>query len=259
MRGRLLKALRYYERKRIPIRFQERIARAFPKLHSFIANKSTLSEIDWSRTQAYSPISGDHVYINYPSQGGSGKVSSERYESFRDQIRNILLNITGENTGQPLMRNVHRREDLYRGPFIEQAPDLILEWNYEALSDSIRVSTSKKLIRVEPKMKYPGMKATHHPFGIFIAYGAHIQRGGTLSNLCLYDIAPTILYLQNHPVPADMDGRVLTEIFDEGHLRRHPIQYGELEKNKSSPSLVSINEEEERKIKDRLRGLGYIE
>ena len=259
MRGRLLKALSYCERKGIPIRFQERFARAFPRLHSFIANKSTLSEIDWSRTQAYSPVSGNHVYINYPSQGGKGMASSERYETFRDQIRNILLNIAGEKTGQPLMRNVHRREDLYWGPFVEQAPDLILEWNYEAPSDSIRYSTSEKLIRVEPKIKYSAWKATHRPFGIFIAYGAHIKRGGTLSNLCLYDIAPTILYLQNHPIPADMDGKVLTEIFDEDHLRRHPIQYGEPEKNKSSPSLARIDEEEERKIKDRLHGLGYIE
>jgi predicted AlkP superfamily phosphohydrolase/phosphomutase len=258
MRGRLLKALRYYEMKKIPIRFQERFARAFPRLHSFIANESTLSEIDWSRTQAYSSFSGDHVYINYPSQGGKGMVS-ERYGTFGDQIRNILLNITGEKTGQPLMRNVHRREDLYWGPFVEQAPDLILEWNYEALSDSIHYSTPKKSIRVEPKINKFARRATHRPFGIFIAYGAHIKRGGTLSNLCLYDIAPNILYLQNHPIPPDMDGRVLTEIFDEDHLRRHPVQYGEPEKNKSSPSLARIDEEEERKIKDRLRGLGYIE
>lgn len=257
IRGRLLKALRYYETKRIPIRFQEHFARVFPRLHSFIANESTLSEIDWSRTQAYSTFSGDHVYINYPSQGGKGIASSESYETFREQIRNILLNITGEKTGQPLMQNVLRREDLYWGPFVEQAPDLILEWNYEALSDSIRYSTPKKSIRVEPKINKFARRATHRPFGIFIAYGAHIKRGGTLSNLCLYDIAPTILYLKNHPIPADMDGRVLTEIFDKDHLHRQPIRYGEPEKN--SPSLASIDEEEERKIKERLRGLGYIE
>jgi predicted AlkP superfamily phosphohydrolase/phosphomutase len=258
IRGRLLKALRYYERKRIPIRFQERFARAFPRLHSFIANESTLSEIDWSRTQVYSSLSGDHVYINNPRQRGKG-VLSEEYETFREQIRNILLNLTGEKTGQPLLRNVHRREDLYWGPFVEQAPDLILEWNYEALSGFIHHVNSEKSITVEPKIKNFARKATHRPFGIFIAYGAHIKREGILSHLQLYDIAPTILYLQNHSIPRDMDGRVLTEIFDEDHLRQYPIQYRQPEEKEIGPSSTRVDEEEEMKIKERLRGLGYIE
>ena len=37
--------------------------------------------------------------------------------------------------------------------------------------------------------------------------------------------APTLLYLMGEPLPADMDGRVLTEIIDENYLQTHPISY----------------------------------
>jgi hypothetical protein len=49
----------------------------------------------------------------------------------------------------------------------------------------------------------------------------------TVANACLYDIAPTILYLQGQPIPADMDGKVLTDIFAEEHVHHHPVQYSE--------------------------------
>ncbi|MGD8967066.1 MAG: hypothetical protein PVI07_06125 [Anaerolineae bacterium] len=76
---------------------------------------------------------------------------------------------------------------------------------------------------------------------------------------CLYDIAPTILYLQGHPIPGDMDGEVLTDIFAEDHLRQHPIEYGEPSKVDVQPAHTPLDAEDAHKIEERLRGLGYIE
>jgi arylsulfatase A-like enzyme len=80
-----------------------------------------------------------------------------------------------------------------------------------------------------------------------------------VANACIYDIAPTILYLQGHPIPEDMDGKVLTDIFVEKQLRRHPVQY--MEPSKVGVRVVEtvLDAKEARKTEERLRGLGYIE
>jgi len=38
-------------------------------------------------------------------------------------------------------------------------------------------------------------------------------------------VTPTILYLMGLPVARDMEGRVLTEIVDEGFTRAHPVTF----------------------------------
>jgi hypothetical protein len=83
--------------------------------------------------------------------------------------------------------------------------------------------------------------------------------GATIAHAALYDIAPTILYLQDHPVPADMDGRVLTDIFTEDHVHLLPIQQGEATGTSPQQAEAVLDEEEARKIEERLRGLGYID
>ena len=75
----------------------------------------------------------------------------------------------------------------------------------------------------------------------------------------LYDVAPTILYLQGHPVPMDMDGQVLTDIFTEEHLRHHRVQYHEPTSGTTRADAALLDAKDARKIEERLRGLGYIE
>lgn len=55
----------------------------------------------------------------------------------------------------------------------------------------------------------------HRPYGIFVAKGPGIRKDQTVFGASLLDICPTLLTLFGLPVGADMDGRVLTEIFEE--------------------------------------------
>jgi hypothetical protein len=102
-------------------------------------------------------------------------------------------------------------------------------------------------------------RGNHRPNGIFIARGPHIRPGATVADACLYDIAPTILYLQDHPIPSDMDGDVLTDIFSQEQLRRRPVRYSEPADVGVEPSEMVLDAEEATRIEERLRSLGYID
>ncbi|HEX2749290.1 MAG TPA: tetratricopeptide repeat protein, partial [Verrucomicrobiales bacterium] len=54
----------------------------------------------------------------------------------------------------------------------------------------------------------------HRRFGIFVASGPGIKKGERIYGASLLDIAPTILACFGLPSGADMDGRVLAEIFE---------------------------------------------
>jgi len=57
-------------------------------------------------------------------------------------------------------------------------------------------------------------EGTHTLYGTFLAIGTDFQEGGVdLGVLSIYDIAPTILHMFDVPIPIDMDGRVLKEVF----------------------------------------------
>ncbi|MFQ6082102.1 MAG: alkaline phosphatase family protein [Candidatus Aminicenantia bacterium] len=96
------------------------------------------------------------------------------------------------------------------------------------------------------------------PHGIILIKGPHIKKRYKIRNAHIYDIAPTILYLLDLPVAKDMDGKVLTEVFEEGFLKKRPIRYIE-----SYEGEVGVKEEERKKVLDEklleeLRALGYI-
>ena len=68
------------------------------------------------------------------------------------------------------------------------------------------------------------MGGSHRLDGILIARGKPFRKGIEVEGARLIDMAPTILHLMGQPVPDDMDGRVLEELFDPEFLARHPIQ-----------------------------------
>ena len=46
-----------------------------------------------------------------------------------------------------------------------------------------------------------------------------------LRNASVFDVAPTILYLMGLPVARDMEGRVATEVLEDGFARAHPVTF----------------------------------
>jgi predicted AlkP superfamily phosphohydrolase/phosphomutase len=61
----------------------------------------------------------------------------------------------------------------------------------------------------------PGHTGDHSEnYGVFIIQGSKIKKGKKIGDITPYDITPTILSLIGEPISSEMDGRVLTEIFN---------------------------------------------
>ena len=76
--------------------------------------------------------------------------------------------------------------------------------------------------------------------GLFAASGPDIAKAGHLpSKLSSLDVAPTVLHAMDLPVPRDMDGRVLTEIFNENsEPAMRPIVYQERDETEKVKSKI---------------------
>jgi predicted AlkP superfamily phosphohydrolase/phosphomutase len=262
LRGRLIKNLLLYGRKLIPQSLQRPLAMAFPKLHRRALGERLYSDIDWSKSQVFAHLYGGKIYINLRGRQPEGAVSAEDYESVCEQVRKILLQLVDPDTGKHLIRGVFRGQDLFYGPYADQVADLFIQWEYDFIRDSVCYRDEEKPIIIQ-EVRAKGVKkrwiGQHLPEGIFIASGPGINKGGGIEGACIYDITPTILYLQNHPVPSDMDGKVLTDIFTKERLHQHPVMRMEPKKIWDQRDSVKLDEEESRQIEERLRDLGYIE
>lgn len=211
----------------------------------------SFSDIDWERTLAFSFGSIGQVYINRGALGDQEN-NGEKYEEIRERLVQDLSSLMDED-GKPVVDEIYKREEIYRGGYVDNAPDLLLKMrNFEYISYPL-FSTGNELF-VEP---IHGNSGGHRMEGVFIAYGPNIKTGEEINGVQIIDIAPTVLHLLGLPVPGDMDGRVVMEIFREGSdPRRRKPMVGEVRGYKGD--RAKPGESEEREIKDRLRALGYM-
>ncbi|CAD5243335.1 alkaline phosphatase family protein [Thermococcus camini] len=115
----------------------------------------------------------------------------------------------------PEVSKVLSPEEIYTGPYVHLLPDLFV-----VPTRGIEFSAELK-----GKLTETTYKSDHELHGIFTTYGREIREEITFNTPpTVYDIAPTILHIFGLPIPNDMDGRVLMEIFEEDSefARRKP-------------------------------------
>jgi hypothetical protein len=63
------------------------------------------------------------------------------------------------------------------------------------------------------------------------------------------------LWLLDQPVPSNMDGRVLTDLF----IRDQPVTYREVDEAEAEDDDMTLSAADEAAITETLRGLGYLD
>jgi predicted AlkP superfamily phosphohydrolase/phosphomutase len=216
-----------------------------------------LQIINWSRTQAFY-VNGLGIRLNLRGREPQGIVKPDEYEAVRGQIIRDLQAVRDPASGAPVYAAVHRREDVYHGPYLEQAADIILEEHTLNSDARLNFSTSGALYphRLDELFAVKRLPGDHDLEGILLAAGPGMRAGASVTGARLMDLAPTILYTLGLPIPQDMDGTVLIDLFDETFIRQQPIAYGE---TAAEPERVVEPYEADELVEQRLRELGYFE
>jgi tetratricopeptide (TPR) repeat protein len=104
----------------------------------------------------------------------------------------------------------------------------------------------------------------HRTYGSFFAWGNGVKHGARLDGASVYDIAPTVLAAMGYPVPKEMPGRVLTEVFDEGlEFETVDSYFGQERRRRVVEALgtsVAAGSEEaaDRELMEKFAANGYI-
>jgi predicted AlkP superfamily phosphohydrolase/phosphomutase len=216
-------------------------------------------DVDWSRSKAYS--FGRHlgsIHVNLRGREPQGIVEpGAEYEAVRDEIERLAHDFRDPQTGRKLIGEVLRREEIYSGPHLDRAPDLILRPQepsdiFFGLADFGHRETVSTVYR------YSGM---HRDHGMLIMHGPGVCQGSTVEGAAIQDMAPTVLHTMGLPVPGDMDGHVLADAFTPEYMASFPVTITQAENGSSvgpPAQQIDYTAEGEQQIMDRLKGLGYL-
>ena len=217
-------------------------------------------DVDWSKTTAYSEGVCGNIFINLKNREPEGIVDSPaEFERIIERISRELMKVKDPKTGEKVIKAVHRKEDLYTGELLEQAPDLLVEGNpgYHCRGDSF---SREAAIGDEALFADAPMSGTHILNGAFLAMGPHFKQGHQVMDAEIIDILPTVLHLQGLPIPESIDGKVLTSALDNDFLKQKPIKkITESEDNSAGSAAQVYSAAEKAQIEERLKGLGYLE
>jgi predicted AlkP superfamily phosphohydrolase/phosphomutase len=125
--GRSLKRQVWY---RVPPRIRRIAARSLSRrIRRRMAKSVRMASIDWANTRAF-PVGNEHaglgVFVNVNPPFRLGPVGPSDYDETRKAVAAYLGAILDPTTGEPVFERVARREDLYEGPEVDRAPDLVL-------------------------------------------------------------------------------------------------------------------------------------
>jgi predicted AlkP superfamily phosphohydrolase/phosphomutase len=211
-----------------------------------VESQARFGGFDWSRTRAFSEEANTlpGIWINLRGREARGCVAAADYEKLRDEVIAALegwrLPDDGGGGTGPVVRRAWRREELYEGPFVDRAPDIVVEL---ALDEGYGLSLvptpwgrpGAAAVRTLPPEEWGGgrgrgMNGTHRRDGIWIDAGP--GAGETPADLAA--VAPWLLHhmgIERDDTPEDVAPR----------------------------SRTDYSEEEDEIVARRLRALGYLE
>lgn len=195
------------------------------------------------------------IWINLRDAGG-GITDPAAHAALMTSLRAGLEKL--EWQGRKVVDSVHAKEELYQGPCLDQAPDLIyiLREEYGILEPEMAGPPAGLVVTVTADR--PRKKGTHRLDGMFLLAGPGLKKRRAVTRARIEDMTATILHLLGLPVPGDMDGVVLEGAFEEEALAREPVRRSAAAAA-DAPESRAYDPEEEKAIRARLEGIGYLD
>ena len=155
--------------------------------HVNFAGKAEI--IDWEKSQAIASGQGPIYLLN-------------KEEGFKNQLIKELESL--EHQGMKIVRHVYKKEEIYKGPYFDEAPDLIVD---QAKNTHFSGAIGSKEVFEAPDT----WKGENEKFGLFLAFGEGIKPQKL--DTSILNLAPTILSMMGVSISKEMDGEVI-RLFD---------------------------------------------
>ncbi|MFD1647755.1 alkaline phosphatase family protein [Haloarchaeobius litoreus] len=157
------------------------------------------------------------VRLNVIGREPDGVVSPDDYDSVRTELVDALERAQTPD-GERVFERVLPREAVFHGPYVEEAPDLIV---VPAGFDQF-LSASLRGDQFAP----PSESWNHKPTGSVAIVGPNIDQQQSVRDAGLLDIAPTICSSVGVPVPDRMDGEALDVVPTPPREQYPPYPHG---------------------------------
>ena len=255
-------ALRHF-----PPRLRERLFRfGNAWLPSRLESNVRFGAIDMRNTLAFSDELNyfPGIYLNLAGREPQGTVQPEQKRETILRVRSALLDTRDPWSGKPVFRDLVPRKELFEGPHLNRAPDLLLDlhlddgFSYnlmpsEAPRRRSHITGPFRRLAEHEKLGKKGrsLPGSHRSHGFMTLAGPSVRAAGQL-DAHIADMTATLLSRLGLSVPPSFKGRVLWEaLCDDRDTSAQALP-------EASP-VTSRATRNEGLIESRLRALGYIE
>jgi predicted AlkP superfamily phosphohydrolase/phosphomutase len=159
-------------------------------------------DVDWARTRAVAMGYLGQVFLNVRGHRPAGVIPTADYEAERRKLRELLEGLEDPRDGRPVVDRVCTREEIYSGPALTDAPDLIVHLR-EGYSGESGIAGGGKLVAPSPD----NHSSDHWNESVFLALGPGLCPGEIRARL--EDVAPTVLHALGVDPSPGCDGKVL--------------------------------------------------
>jgi predicted AlkP superfamily phosphohydrolase/phosphomutase len=165
-------------------------------------------DVDWSRTRAYT-MGLNGLYLNLKGREREGIIEpGANAETLKDELRHKLDGLVDPASGRTGITGVFDCDSVYAGPYVDNAPDLIVGYG-----DGFRASWDSVMGKVTGQIFEDNLKAWSgdHCIDPRLVPGVlFCNRKISDEKPAIVDVAPTVLKLFGLALPGNLDGKPWT-------------------------------------------------
>jgi predicted AlkP superfamily phosphohydrolase/phosphomutase len=200
----------------IPLELRSNIRKLLPY---WLQDKMTaywrMGKIDWSQTKVFSLVADlqGYIRINLKGREREGIVrEGDEYGQLCIQIREGLKTFKDADAMESIVESITTKDQLFnkdRG--FDDLPDLLVNWKLKPAACYSKVVSADfgELEWPMPGLNPDGRSGNHRPQGFLIAKGEGFDANSSIDGRHIIDLAPTILYQLNIPIPQNMKGKIV--------------------------------------------------
>ena len=168
---------------------------------SLVQTSNLAERVDFESSAAYARLPVElGVRMNVAGREPSGVVAPEEYESVRAELIELLSSVRTPD-GDPVFDTVLPREDVFEGPEVESAVDVV---TVPAGFEQFPAARLRGDVFGTPSEPW-----NHKLHGVVSVSGPDVPAGSELTGAHLLDVAPTVLSLLDVPLSDRMEGTPL--------------------------------------------------